>query len=56
MTITHSQTNRIAGFGILFPPRSIAPRIRCIIGVPEGAASGALVTSSPSPRRSLRAG
>ena len=40
ITITHSQTNRIAGLGILFPPRSIAPRMRCIIGGLSGIASG----------------
>ena len=33
ITITHSQTNRIAGFGILLPPRSIAPSTRTIIPV-----------------------
>ena len=30
ITPTQSQTNRIAGFGILLPPRSIAPRTRTI--------------------------
>ena len=40
ITITHSQTNRIAGFGILLPPRSIAPSTRTIIPF-EGSAGAA---------------
>ena len=39
ITMTHSQTNRIAGFGILLPPRSIAPSIRTIS--PRGGSAGA---------------
>ena len=40
ITITHSQTNRIAGFGILLPPRSMAPRILCIVPAAGSAAGG----------------
>ena len=40
ITITHSQTNRIAGFGILLPPRSIAPSTLTIIPF-EGSAGEA---------------
>ena len=53
ITITHNQTNRIAGFGILLPPRSMAPRIFCIN--PAGSAAGgggAACSLTPPPARS----
>ena len=67
ITITHSQTNRIAGFGILLPPRSMAPRILCIVppralrpegvGQPVAHASSsldlALYASANRPRNSV---
>ena len=55
ITITHNQTNRIAGFGILLPPRSMAPRIFCIN--PAGgtaAGGGGAACSLTLPPRSIR--
>ena len=54
ITITHSQTNRIAGFGILLPPRSIASRTRTIIPrVGSAAGGGGAACSLMRPPRSI---